>query len=65
MSTVKSTRYLRYLGQRNPRLEAWWYQKRRKQPSGKLGRPRSPIPLAERRAIARANRRRQETAGTP
>ena len=35
--------------------ESWWYLKRRRNPSGVLGRPRSPIPLAERRQLARLN----------
>jgi hypothetical protein len=33
--------------------EPWWYLKRRRNPSGVLGRPRSPVPLAERRKLAR------------
>ncbi len=34
-------------------LRAWWYVKRRKNPTGVMGRPRSPIPLKERRRLAR------------
>ena len=33
--------------------QPWWYLKRRKNPSGVLGRPRSPLPLIERRKLAR------------
>jgi hypothetical protein len=31
----------------------WWYLKKRKNPTGKMGRPKSPIPIAERRRLAR------------
>ncbi len=31
----------------------WWYLKKRVNPSGVLGRPRSPLPLKERRKLAR------------
>ena len=32
--------------------EPWWYLKRRRNPSGVLGRPKSNVPLAERRKLA-------------
>lgn len=31
----------------------WWYLKKRKNPTGVMGRPKSPIPLADRRRLAR------------
>ena len=31
----------------------WWYLKNRKNPTGVMGRPKSPIPIAERRRLAR------------
>lgn len=31
----------------------WWYTKNRKNPTGVMGRPKSPTPLAERRRLAR------------
>jgi hypothetical protein len=33
--------------------EPWWYLKRRRNPAGVLGRPRSSVPLPERRKLAR------------
>ncbi len=33
----------------------WWYLKKRRNPSFVYGRPRSPVPLAERRKRARQN----------
>jgi len=39
------------------RRREWSYLKHRKQPSGVLGRPRSPMPIVERRKIARRNYR--------
>ena len=40
-------KYIAGLGQENPRLKEWWYVKRRKQPFGKIGRPRKkPLPAA-------------------
>jgi hypothetical protein len=33
--------------------DPWWYLKRRRNPGGVLGRPKSNIPLHERRKLAR------------
>jgi hypothetical protein len=33
--------------------QPWWYLKKRRNPSGVIGRPRSRVPLAERRKLAR------------
>ncbi len=33
--------------------QPWWYLKKRRNPSGVLGRPRSPVPLPQRRQRAR------------
>ena len=54
--TIRS-RYLPHLGKDNPRLREWWYVKNRKQPPGKIGRPRSPVPRAERLKAAREKRK--------
>lgn len=36
------------------RKRRWSYVKHRKNPTGVLGRPRSPVPLSERRKLARS-----------
>lgn len=46
------TRYAR-LGSEHPRRRHWSYIKQRKNPTGKMGRPKSPIPIADRRKRAR------------
>ncbi len=48
-------RYLRHLHlSGNPHLKQWAYLKHRKNPAGVRGRPRSPVPLAQRRKHQRA-----------
>src|SRR5208283_794247 len=46
------TRYAR-LGAEHPRRRHWSYIKQRKNPTGKMGRPKSPVPMADRRRKAR------------
>jgi hypothetical protein len=46
------TRYAR-LGGDHPRRRHWSYIKNRKNPTGKMGRPKSPVPMADRRRLAR------------
>jgi len=46
------TRYAR-LGAEHPRRRHWSYIKNRKNPTGKMGRPKSPLPMADRRRQAR------------
>jgi hypothetical protein len=46
------TRYAR-LGAEHPRRKQWSYIKKRKNPTGKMGRPKSLIPVADRRRLAR------------
>jgi hypothetical protein len=46
------TRYAR-LGAEHPRRRHWSYIKQRKNPTGKMGRPKSPIPIVDRRRTAR------------
>ena len=41
------------LGAEHPRRRHWSYIKQRKNPTGKMGRPKSPVPIAERRKLAR------------
>lgn len=50
------------MGTETPRLREWWYLKARKLPAGVMGRPRSTVPLAERRK-ATAVKYRAKLAG--
>jgi hypothetical protein len=46
------TSYAR-LGAEHPRRRQWWYIRQRRNPTGKMGRPKSPVPKADRRKLAR------------
>lgn len=49
--------HFRFMGTETPRRREWWYLKARKLPAGVMGRPRSTVPLAERRKVVSAKYR--------
>ena len=53
---------LLHVGVENPLWRKWWYARRRKNPTGKMGRPKSPIPLRDRRRLARLKHQQQLAA---